>query len=215
MLLSSSKGGEKENFTVVGKMWEIHPTVPSLVDNQLSSAFSTQPCLSWAPSCTSDRFILQQGLDIHYFTLARDYFGQFMIKRIFLAGFCRQNVRGFVSESEIELLFREFFWSTPCNIRVWSCWVYCFWLVIKWVLILDWEPQHPCMGSVTLSCRQRRCTMKLAGLLPLEAVLAWRDWNQSWVLMPWTGVTQVTTPTTGLLLSTAALVCAPGRSWVG
>uniref|UniRef100_A0A8C3QZF3 Uncharacterized protein n=1 Tax=Cyanoderma ruficeps TaxID=181631 RepID=A0A8C3QZF3_9PASS len=31
-----------------------------------------------------------------------------MIKRIFLAGFCRQNVRGFVSESEIELLFREF-----------------------------------------------------------------------------------------------------------
>lgn len=54
--------------------------------------------------------------------------------------------------------------------------------------------------------------MKLAGLLLLEAVHAWKDWNQSWVLMPCTEVTQVTTPTTGLLLSTAAVVGAPGRS---
>lgn len=57
--------------------------------------------------------------------------------------------------------------------------------------------------------------MKLAGLLLLEAVHAWKDWNQSWLLMPCTDVTQVTTPTTGLLLSTAAFVGAPGRSRVG
>lgn len=134
-------------------------------------------------------------------------------KYIFWAGFCRQNIRGFVSESEDFCL--ESFWSTPCNITVWSCWVCWFWLMIKWVLIVDWEPQHPCMGSVTLSLGQRRCTMKLAGLLLLEAVLAWEVWNQSWVLVPCTGVTQVTTLTTGLFLSTAAFVCAPGRSWVG
>lgn len=106
MLLSSPKRKEGENFTLAEQVWEIPPTVFSLGDNQLSSAFSTHCCLSWAPSWTFDIFILQQGLDTHCCTLAKDYFGQMMIKRIFLAGFCRQNVRGFVSESEIEVLFR-------------------------------------------------------------------------------------------------------------
>lgn len=54
--------------------------------------------------------------------------------------------------------------------------------------------------------------MKLADLLLLEAVRGWKDWNQSWVWMPCAGVTWVTTQTTGLLLPTAAFVCAPGRS---
>lgn len=45
--------------------------------------------------------------------------------------------------------------------------------------------------------------MKLAG----EAVHAWKDWTQSWVLMPCAGVTQVKALSAGLLLSTVHCVC--------
>ena len=41
---------------------------------------------------------------------------------------------------------------------------------------------------------------------------ALRDWNRSCLLMHGTGVIQVTTLTAGLLLPTAASLCAPEKS---